>query len=75
MHEHSSIFSTVAHGVPWAAILQWIAKYGLSAVLTVLNALHGNLSGLSVLQIVVWVEAALAAVQGGQPLPPLPVAA
>lgn len=64
------------HGVSFAQILQWIEQYGLPMVLKVLDILGPYLKNdpnlANVQAIIVWVSAALAAMQAGQPIPPLP---
>ena len=71
--DNAHIFHAAAVGVPWAQLLAWLRAYGFGAVLQVLPViLQGGLSGLTVAQIIAWVNLALAAVNAGQPLPPLP---
>ena len=70
---HDSIFECAKHAIPWASILQWIEDYGLPLVLNVLPLILPQVAGLSTAQIVMWIEAALAASQQGQPLPPVPM--
>jgi hypothetical protein len=62
--------AVVKHGIPWMTWLGWVFKYGLPLVEQVFAQLTGlNLSGMTLTQIIQFIEAALAA---GGALPPLP---
>lgn len=70
---HAPIFQATALGISWVNILGWIAKYGLPILLQVLTLLmSGNLSGLTIQQIVTWVNQALEAIANGKTPPPVP---
>jgi hypothetical protein len=70
---HSHIFAAAGIGISWANILTWIETYGFSLLIQVLDSILPNIGGLTLTQIISWIEAALVALASGGTLPPFPV--
>ncbi len=72
LSNHNVILAAAARGVSWTQILAWSEAYTIPLLIDALDVIGGSFNNLTVAQITAWVEAALAAMDANQPLPPLP---
>lgn len=60
-------------GIDFGQLLQWLMTYGLPLLMQVLALFGGGKAkGLTVQQITDFINAALAAMKAGKPVPPMP---
>lgn len=59
-------------GISFQQMLDWMRQYGIPTLIKVLTMIGPLVGQLPYGELVKWITAALIAIQGGNPVPPLP---